>query len=426
MKITIHRGSCQIGGCITEYEHNGFRLFVDYGDPLTGPMPCGTPVIEGLNHGDLSRSALLITHYHADHISRVHELDDSIPIYMGKVAIDIMTVQAEHMVHAGGSEGERHRLLAEKLKKANTFIPARTFKLGPFKIKPVNVDHSAFDAYAFLIKAGGQSVFHTGDFRTHGFRSGRFDEMIEKHIGHVDCVVCEATHASSPWEAHQTERELQQECEETFRQNPYCIIYTGTTNIDRLFGLYHAARRAGRVFLIDKHQEAVMQAIMQPECIWTKSNLFQFKWPKPLVLRSKRGDFMVSKELRATTLTERGYVFIARVNPRFNELIRLLPGEKKRYLSMWEGYIDPANPSYNPGMAKALGEDFALLHTSGHCSMEALEKLFTMTTPRAIIPIHTDAPAEFEARFAPRWPVRLVGDGGSLDLSTLPSPISEP
>lgn len=39
MKITIHRGSCQIGGCITEYEHNGFRLFVDYGDPLTGPMP---------------------------------------------------------------------------------------------------------------------------------------------------------------------------------------------------------------------------------------------------------------------------------------------------------------------------------------------------------------------------------------------------
>lgn len=29
MNITIHRGTDQIGGCITEYEQDGWKLFVD-------------------------------------------------------------------------------------------------------------------------------------------------------------------------------------------------------------------------------------------------------------------------------------------------------------------------------------------------------------------------------------------------------------
>ena len=36
MNITIHRGTDQIGGCVTEYEHEGWKLFVDYGEQLPG------------------------------------------------------------------------------------------------------------------------------------------------------------------------------------------------------------------------------------------------------------------------------------------------------------------------------------------------------------------------------------------------------
>ena len=36
MDIKVHRGTHQIGGCVTEYEHNGYRLFVDYGEELPG------------------------------------------------------------------------------------------------------------------------------------------------------------------------------------------------------------------------------------------------------------------------------------------------------------------------------------------------------------------------------------------------------
>ena len=31
MRITIHRGADRIGGSVTEYEHDGWKLFVDFG-----------------------------------------------------------------------------------------------------------------------------------------------------------------------------------------------------------------------------------------------------------------------------------------------------------------------------------------------------------------------------------------------------------
>ena len=76
MRITVHRGTKQIGGCVTEYESNGWRLFVDYGEQLPGaPMSDKHLAIEGLTCGDLSKSALLITHYHGDHIGKIAEIE---------------------------------------------------------------------------------------------------------------------------------------------------------------------------------------------------------------------------------------------------------------------------------------------------------------------------------------------------------------
>ena len=87
MRITVHRGSNQIGGCVTEYESNGWKLFVDYGEQLPGaPMSDKKLEIDGLTCGDLQKSALLITHYHGDHIGKITELPPELPIYMGKMA----------------------------------------------------------------------------------------------------------------------------------------------------------------------------------------------------------------------------------------------------------------------------------------------------------------------------------------------------
>lgn len=102
MNIKIHRGTHQIGGCVTEYEYDGWRLFVDYGEELPGGPKSGDLHIEGLTHGDISKSALLITHYHGDHIGSITKLPEELPIYMGKVGREIQLVLSDHLKSVDG------------------------------------------------------------------------------------------------------------------------------------------------------------------------------------------------------------------------------------------------------------------------------------------------------------------------------------
>ena len=127
--------------------------------------------------------------------------------------------------------------MIEKLKGMNTFLTGRAFHVGPFKIMPITVDHSAFDAYAFKIEANGVSVFHTGDFRTHGFRSGKLKEVIEKFVGKVDYMVSEATNINRAPTASEKESALQQRFEKSLKDHVGHIVYVSSTNIDRIFSL---------------------------------------------------------------------------------------------------------------------------------------------------------------------------------------------
>ena len=110
LNIKIHRGTHQIGGCVTEYEYNGWHLFVDYGEELPGGPKSGDLQVEGLTHGDLSKSALLITHYHGDHIGSIPKLPKELPIFMGSVGrADVPSHRARHLcLHQHGHRPQAH------------------------------------------------------------------------------------------------------------------------------------------------------------------------------------------------------------------------------------------------------------------------------------------------------------------------------
>ncbi len=409
MNIKIHRGTHQIGGCVTEYEYDGWRLFVDYGEELPGGPKSGDLQIEGLTHGDISKSALLITHYHGDHIGSITKLPKELLIYIGKVGREILLVLSDHLKSVDGI----HQEMVERLHHANTFEAGKLFSYGPFSIMPITVDHSAFDAYAFKIEAGGVSAFHTGDFRTHGFRSKKLPEVIHKYVGEVDYVVCEGTNVARPDATNQTERELQQQFEEQFKANKGNVVYLSSTNIDRLFSLYHAALRAKRVFLVDAYQKKIMDIVTQKDSLWGKSELYQYGEYEPKVLKYDKGEFLVTDEFK-DFLDKLGYVLVARATPRFGNLVERIPGEKQQYLSMWEGYVKEGAEAYNKDLANSLGEDFKYMHTSGHSDMNSMREVFRLLHPKALIPIHTDAPEKFAELFSAEWSVILLNDGESV------------
>ena len=121
MNITIHRGTNQIGGCVTKYEYHGWRLFVDYGEQLPG-TPKTSLKIEGLTYGDLSKSALLITHYHGDHIGNLSEIAKNIPVYMGHTGCEIYRKLQRRLSYIKGEEGEKALKTFERSGLIHTFI----------------------------------------------------------------------------------------------------------------------------------------------------------------------------------------------------------------------------------------------------------------------------------------------------------------
>lgn len=410
MNIKVYRGTHQIGGCVTEYEYHGRHLFVDYGEELPGGPQTGDLQVEGLTYGDISKSALLITHYHGDHIGCIPKLPKDLPIFMGRISRDIQMELSNRLQMVDSF----HRNMSERLKTVHTFGPGRPFSWGSFHIMPVTVDHSAFDAYAFKVEAGGVSAFHTGDFRTHGFRSGRLSDVIEKFVGKVDYVVCEATNISRPLAASQSEHDLQKEYQELFKENKGNVVYSSSTNIDRLFGLYHAAKNAGRVFIIDEYQKKIMDIVTQRDSFWSKSRLYQFsEHYKPFVLSVLKGEFWMNDRFK-DLLEKKGYVLMARSNPTFDSLIKRIPGEKQVYLSMWDGYVDKSKAAYNEQLAKSLGKGYLRMHTSGHCDMNSLREVFRLLHPKAIVPIHTEKPEDFAQLFGDEWSVVVLNDGESI------------
>lgn len=414
MTITIHRGTHQIGGCVTEYEQDGWKLFVDYGEELPGGPKTGELKVEGLTHGDLSKSALLITHYHGDHIGNIIKLPKDLPIYMGRVGRDIQRVLSNHLK----SVNDAHKVMLERLEYVNTFKEHDEFKFGPFIIMPVTVDHSAFDAYAFKIVADGVSVYHTGDFRLHGFRSGKTPEVLQKYVGEVDCVVCEGTNVLRLEAASKEEYRLQKDFETLFKENKGCIVYLSSTNIDRLFALYHAAHKAHRSFYVDEYQKEVMDMVVNSGSIWTLSPLYQYEEyrPKPLIYDEyEKNSFFVSDSFK-DALEKYGYVLIARANSRFDKLIDQIPGGKKKVLSMWNGYVKEGSDAYNENLARSLNEDFDYMHTSGHIDMADLREVFRLLHPKTIIPIHTESPEAFAKEFNEEWHVVVLNDGESFSL----------
>lgn len=420
MNIIIHRGTDQIGGCVTEYEHEGWKLFVDFGEQLPGATPSVNFEVEGLTKGDLSKSALLITHYHGDHIGKIAEVAESVPVYMGHIAREIYQKLQRRLTHINGEAGKIAQNAYDRSCKINTFRDEEIFHFGPFEIKPVKMDHSAYDSYGFVISIIGDEndrVFHTGDFRVHGLYGQKSYDRITR-LPSVKAIICEATNIERCEKDAESEQEIQERFEELFRQHKYNSVFVSSTNIDRLFGIYRAATAAGKIVLVDEYQNDILQYVVaeNDSCDkFDKDILFTLKLD---YTKRNSPEFSIPSKLQKL-INWKGCVLIARSTPQFVSLINNFPKDKScNYLSMWEGYVNSESPAYKESVAYALGDDYIPVHTSGHADLHTLETLFSNVRHNTIIPIHTNNPEKFREYFeAKNWNITLLKDGETFDTN---------
>lgn len=95
MKIKIHRGIDQIGGCITEISTASTRILIDFGLNLPNGLEvpdkfANKEAVDKITEGI---SAIFYTHYHSDHIGLFPLVNQNIEQYIGVIAKQVMEIK---------------------------------------------------------------------------------------------------------------------------------------------------------------------------------------------------------------------------------------------------------------------------------------------------------------------------------------------
>ena len=202
--IRIYRGTNQIGGIVTEFRNADHRILVDFGANLPGTENAAADDqklvgrVFGKESDEVTTDAVLFTHYHGDHVGLKNHIPEGIPLYVGKTAKKIMKTIArsvDFVKEKSGRGNEIEMPVIERMKPYWRLGTSRSFH--GIEVTPLVCDHSALDAYMFVIRMNGKKILYTGDFREHGIPgSGTFEKMIWEKVGKIDILVTEGTMVS--------------------------------------------------------------------------------------------------------------------------------------------------------------------------------------------------------------------------------------
>lgn len=397
MKITIHRGLNQIGGCITEIQSlSGTKILIDLGHNLPdggGDSEDKYESPENLDQLLYGCSAVFYTHCHGDHLGFAAEIHGrDVAQYMGPLAIKIMTHLNDHMVYAEKLK-DRAQANLKALNEFKTFTIGRKTIIGDIAITPYGVSHSAPDSYMFLIECDGKKVLHTGDFRDHGYLGKGLYTMLEKHINPqgIDVLITEGTNVGQRSKSVLSEQEISSQFRQIMRKYKNVFILSSSADADRLWSIYSAHNKSRQPFLCDAYQKKMLDIIRDG-----------YDPDKPLYRFVTKKIFDIKEALTNSKLVEwmhdKGFTMLIRRSETFQRYLdqvlpRCNPDETCIVYSMFKGYIDSNHKAYNKDLHDFVNQfsHVVFCHTSGHASKECVEKVCSLVNPTtAIIPIHKE------------------------------------
>lgn len=397
MRCRIVRGAAEVGGSCVELEQDGQRLLLDLGRPLEATLDedVSLPAISGLQTHDPSLLGIVISHGHPDHYGLATRVTTDVPLYLGEATQRLLR------------EARFFSPAAADLPAAGFLRHAVPIQLGPFTVTPLLADHSAFDAYSLLVDAGGRRLLYSADVRAHG-RKRSFEHLIERPPADVDVLLLEGTRIDDDGSRSTvSERELEDHLAELTATTPGLLLAAySPQNIDRLVTLYRAAKRSGRLFVMDLYAAAMARATKRstiPQADWSDVRVYVPQAQRIKVKRSGQFDRVAvvrRNRLYGEDLAAAPERFVVTFRGSMTaELQRAecLDGAALAW-SMWRGYLShPSSTQLRDWIAR---HDLPLrhLHSSGHATTADLQRLATAIGAR-VVPIHTNAPERFDDLF---------------------------
>ena len=324
-------------------------------------------------------AAVFISHYHADHVGLLKYAGKLPPVYMGKMAFKLFKATEEY-------------------KKQNVNFTPRGYLqnkvsvvIGDITVTAVLADHSAFDAYSFIIEADGKTVVYSGDFRGSGRKS--YNRYLQSLPQNVDAVICEGTNAGKN-AVNVREDKLEAEMFNAMTEAKQVFVMMSALNIDRIVTVFKAAKRAKRIMLQDVYMSLVTdicgKSIPNPRTFndvyaFTTKGMDNEQYQKYLAKygAKKFGEKRIAREKFVMCVRSSFKSCLQKLND-----IKPLAGSILIY-SMWNGYKQQQSTQEFLDFAESLGIKVIDIHTSGHADRNDLHTFLARLNPQHIIPIHT-------------------------------------
>lgn len=412
MKLKVYKGTDEIGGSCVELKTENTTILIDYGTPLGESKK--------IKIGD-NIDAILISHPHQDHFGEITKVDINVPVYCGKLSRELMNST---------------RIFTGKKTFANdfkTFEALKTFKIGDFEITPYLVDHSAPDAYAFLIKADGKKVLYSGDFRASGRKSKLMNILAnEKKLKNVDILLMEGTMLKRENGDFPDEKSVEDKIYQTIKDTKSLSFMIGSSqNIDRIVSAYRASKKAKKIFVIDIYTAWVLEKME----IVSKS-VPNMNWEGVKVIKKYGGSYYKKlleyeeyfKSFKSRVFKDNVALEDIEKNPQ-KYFVKISPWHIEKMLndtkiqnpniiySQWLGYLkEDFSETKTVQLFEKLKNrsNWIYAHTSGHADLKTLKKFASSLQPKKLIPIHTEYKEEFEEHFDR---VMVLDDGESFDIN---------
>ena len=417
MNIKVHRGIHQIGGCITEIWTDTSRVFIDFGQNLPGNGEPTTPdqdnsMVNGIIYQNMKEhQAVFYTHAHEDHVG----LFWYIPIdqYIGEGSKELLLIKYRILAEAFIKEKEQysqqpkhdfHKEIMLEMKCANAIAHvneveefktwARTetkeaptsITIGDIKVTPFFNCHSIYDSHMFLIEADGKRIWHTGDYREHGYLGKGLFPTLKKYATNIDVLITEGTMLKCEDRCIH-EREVSRKMASVMQAFKYVFVLASATDIERLAAIKEAAKSAEK-----------------PLCIWSLFMKRTMQLFTEMESKRSRGLFCFNplfySERLYSKLKRRGFAMIVGTAQmdRVKGLIDKLTQEETLLIySSWDGYYKmpeqvEANPKYKE--FREFFRNVVDIHTSGHADRYTIKKVIDTVKPKEVICIHKEADAE--------------------------------
>lgn len=383
--VIIHNGN-QIGGCVTIISTETARIMIDFGQSLPGSKSDADVDFDWKNE---EIDAVFFTHYHGDHIGRYKEIPTNIPLYMGELTRMVMTTIAKHI-----EDREAQAILKDdgRIVQVEADEP---IEIGDIRVTPYMVDHSAYDAYMYLIETADKVILHTGDFRGHGYRGKAVIPTIRKYVRQygkrdVDILITEGTMMSRLGEKVYSEKDMLRDARQLFSEEKYVFLICSSTNLDSLATFYNAAKEYGRKTYANgyvcEQLENFTKVAGKHTPLYKFDDVSTIGYKKILENEDK--------------LREEGFLIIIKAEDAYRKWVdRFKDLNPKIVYSMWEGYLNPEKNAFNPvwkGFMDSYGNT-KVMHTSGHAIAKMLESVINEVNPQEMIyQIHTENVGAFK------------------------------